>query len=247
MGGLLLPPFYGVGNVAAMGAAAFSPLSLSPALWLKADAGAYTDAGKTTLATDTDPVLVWADQSGNGRDVTQGTSSKRPVWRSSIQNGLAVLRLDGVDDFMDSPAFSCDQPYTVCMVARNYVNSFSGYYLDAQDTANRRIVQVGGSATTIRMYTGTIFDSTVTTINAFRSIIAVFNGASSILSWDAAETTGDVGSGNGGGIRIGAQGGGTPGSYAQIDVGELFIVPRALNVTERGQVQTYQKARWGTA
>lgn len=80
-------------------AAPFSPLSLSPALWLKADAGLWQNTGGTTPASaDGDPVGRWDDQSGNGNNFTQGTSGKKPVLKTAILNGNPVVRLDGVDD-----------------------------------------------------------------------------------------------------------------------------------------------------
>jgi hypothetical protein len=45
-------------------------------------------------------VARWQDISGNARHVTQGTSSARPVRKTGIQNGLAVVRFDGSNDFM---------------------------------------------------------------------------------------------------------------------------------------------------
>lgn len=47
----------------------FSPLELSPALWLRSDLG-------VTLNGST--VSAWADQSGNGRHFTQGTGAAQP-------------------------------------------------------------------------------------------------------------------------------------------------------------------------
>lgn len=80
-------------------------LGLSPSDWLKADAGAYSDAG-TTPATDTDTVRQLNDHSGNARNVTQGTSAKRPTYRTAVQNGLPVIEFDGVDDFLASAVSS---------------------------------------------------------------------------------------------------------------------------------------------
>src|SRR4051794_1826732 len=85
-------------------AAAFSPTDVSGLkLWLKADAGAYSDSG-TTLCANNDTVKQWNDQSGNSNNVTQVTSGKRPTYKTGIQNGQPVLRFDGVDDFLQMGA-----------------------------------------------------------------------------------------------------------------------------------------------
>lgn len=75
-------------------AAAVDPSSISGlVLWLKADVGVYNDAG-STLATDTQTVQQWNDQSGNNNHVSQATSGKRPTFRTNIHNSLAVVRFN---------------------------------------------------------------------------------------------------------------------------------------------------------
>lgn len=63
-------------------------------LWLKADAGAYHDAG-VTLATNGQAVQQWNDQSGNGRNVAQATGGKQPLYVTGVHNGLPVIRFSG--------------------------------------------------------------------------------------------------------------------------------------------------------
>lgn len=76
----------------------FSPSDISGlALWLKADA--------IVGLVDTDPVSTWPDSSGNGRDATQ-TSTKRPLYKTAIQNALPAVRFDATDDCMVVPAFA---------------------------------------------------------------------------------------------------------------------------------------------
>ena len=83
-------------------------------LWLKADAGVYNDAG-STLATDTQTVQQWNDQSGNGSHATQATSGKRPVYRTNVVNGLPALRFDASDDALTSITLS-STPWTIFVV-----------------------------------------------------------------------------------------------------------------------------------
>ncbi|MEN7548261.1 T9SS type A sorting domain-containing protein [Rapidithrix thailandica] len=58
-------------------------------LWLKAGSG-ITLSGTA--------VSQWADQSGNGNDVAQGTASLQPVYQSSSLNGNPLVYFDGSDD-----------------------------------------------------------------------------------------------------------------------------------------------------
>ena len=69
------------------------------AIWLKADAGVYKDANKT-LASDSDTVQEWHDQSGNGYVFSQTTESKKPVWNAVARNGLPAVDCDATNDIM---------------------------------------------------------------------------------------------------------------------------------------------------
>lgn len=60
---------------------AWTPASLGAALiaWYKADSGVYVDAG-VTLATNSQTVQQWNDQSGNGYHLKQATGGNRPTF-----------------------------------------------------------------------------------------------------------------------------------------------------------------------
>lgn len=79
------------------GGATFDPLTLSPLVWYKADAG-LLDASDVAITVDATAIKTWQDQSGNGRHLTQGTAGSRPLAKLNIQNGLPVVRMDGTDD-----------------------------------------------------------------------------------------------------------------------------------------------------
>lgn len=83
-----------LGDPALLGAASgFSPLSLSPALWLDAsDAATITSSGGL--------VSSWADKSGNGRNLVQAVSTAQPTTGTRTLNGRNVLDFDGTSDFM---------------------------------------------------------------------------------------------------------------------------------------------------
>lgn len=67
-----------------------SPLDIAGcALWL--------DASQLELE-DGDQVAVWPDLSGSGYDATQATADNRPVFKTSAQNGLSVVRFDPSED-----------------------------------------------------------------------------------------------------------------------------------------------------
>src|SRR5262245_16583890 len=68
-------------------------------LWLRGDLGVTLTSGK---------VSTWADQSGGGFDLTQGTAGNRPTQVAAALGGKTVVRFDGVDDFIQATATLAD-------------------------------------------------------------------------------------------------------------------------------------------
>ena len=69
-------------------------------LWVKADAGVYTDGG-STAATDGDSVQQWNDQTSNNYDLSQGTSDDRPLYKDNLNDNInfnPTLVFDGTND-----------------------------------------------------------------------------------------------------------------------------------------------------
>ncbi len=67
-----------------------------PVLWLRADAGVYTDAG-TTNAADGQSVQQWNDQSGNNNHAAQTTTANKPVFKSPDATAKPALYFDGAN------------------------------------------------------------------------------------------------------------------------------------------------------
>jgi hypothetical protein len=87
----------------------FSPTSLAglTGWWDASDPATLfdADAGGSAAAAD-GQVGRLEDKSGAGRNLTQATSANRPTRKTAVQNGLDVLRFDGVNDRMGGPLFS---------------------------------------------------------------------------------------------------------------------------------------------
>jgi len=62
----------------------------------------WLDASQIVGLNDGDSVGTWSDLSGNANDATQGTASKKPLYKTAIVNGKPVVRFDGVDDFLSN-------------------------------------------------------------------------------------------------------------------------------------------------
>lgn len=62
----------------------------------------------TSDTVDGDAITTWADQSGNGIDVSQANANQRPVYRNNIMNGYPAVQFDfnnsvGQNDFLTAP------------------------------------------------------------------------------------------------------------------------------------------------
>lgn len=82
-----------LGIVASAFSKQWTPIELSPDVWLDA-------ADASTITQSTNVVSAWADKSGNSRNATQATGSYRPVVGQTTLNGRNVISFDGVDSFL---------------------------------------------------------------------------------------------------------------------------------------------------
>lgn len=56
------------------------------------------------IYNDNDAVNVWPDHSGNDNDFEQSVAASQPVFKTSVVNGLDVIRWDGTNDNLVGPA-----------------------------------------------------------------------------------------------------------------------------------------------
>ena len=210
-------------------------LGLSPSIWLKADAGVYSDAG-TTPAVDTDTVRQWNDQSGNGRNVSQGTSAKRPTYVAAGKNGLPVLRFDGVDDLVSGASPTIPAASSLFLVASR--DSSSVFFLSAANntraiyhTGNTVRWEVNAQQTTADATTGWRVFSLVT---AATTAVAKKNGAAYI-------SAGSVSPDAMGGVALG---GSSVFGYGQCDISEFFAVHSTLSDAKVAALLAYANGRW---
>ena len=82
------------GHSALISGAAWTPLDI-------AGCGLWLDASQITGMSDGDAVSTWSDLSGNGNHLTQSDVNKKPVYKTNIKNGRAVVRWDGVDTLLN--------------------------------------------------------------------------------------------------------------------------------------------------
>lgn len=216
---------------------AFTPLTLSPVLWLDAaDAATITSSGGA--------VSAWADKSTAGRNVTQSTAAAKPATGTRTMNGLNVLDFDG-GDLLISSTFTLAQPVTVAVVIQ----------MDTNGSANTQPFGLAGSASPTvysagsvwSTYAGGVLASGTATNTSANQLTAVFNGSSSVLRLNGAQ----IASGNAGStgwashtFNIGASSILTSGFNGAI--AEVVVVPSVLSTGDRAALETYLKSKWGT-
>ena len=176
----------------------------------------------------------------------QATGANQPLYKTAIQNGLPVVRFDGVDDFV-AVDFSLGQPTTVFVVAK-FLDTALDTLIDGFAGANvnkRRLYR--NASTTYTLFAGSGGPvSAATTPEAFHSIGAVFNGASSEIRIDGGSAaTGNPGAGASTGITVGAVAG-AASDWANADIAEVLLYNTALSTTDRQSVESYLRGRWNT-
>lgn len=209
----------------------FNPLSLgAPAAWYRRGIG-FTDAGAGACS-------AWADQSGNGRNLVQGTAANRPTIQSD-----GSLIFDGADDSLQA-LFTLNQPYSVYMVVRQLAWTANRYLLDG-GTGNATIIQDDlGVSPDLEIFAGTrLRPLSGPAIGTTAVVTAVFNGASSSLSLNnGTPITGAAGANNPGGVTVG--GALSLGSLcSNIRVWEVMIRNGADDAATQTAIFNYLRAR----
>jgi hypothetical protein len=236
----------------------FSPASIAGLkLWLKADAGLYqerTGASATTLASaDADPVGSWLDQSGQASHMVAPIDGRRPTVKLSLQNGLPVVRFDGVDDLLTAAAVpQTATTFTIFMTFRfrsltganqqiTHVGTSSNGYGFAANTSNNRDISFHGVSLLVDSAASTSTEiwsayrtGGTTTMRVNGVDVSITNGTATPT---APATTAGVG-----GLPT-AVGAGT--SPATCDAMELLLYDSALSGANVALVEAYLNSRWG--
>lgn len=210
----------------------FSPLDLSPTLWLDA-----SDA--TTITESGGAVSQWDDKSGNGYDLEQLTSTRQPTTGARTMNSLNVLDFDATDDNL-RVAFgvTLTQPNTIFAVFQPDTTTAS-YVHDGDGSTNRHALVPG---TIYQLYAGTIVNGgSVSTVPQISR--AVFDGASSSLHIDGSSViSADAGAQSLTGLTVGAR----YSNVAALDGGiaEIILVNGTLTAQQISDTETYLTNKW---
>jgi hypothetical protein len=245
--------------------ALWTPARTTTALWLDAaDAGTLYDAtsGGSLVAAD-GAIARWEDKSGNGRHVTQGTLSRRPLRRLGIQNGRDIAEFDGTADYM----YRGTSP-----ISLNSFAAFSVFKFRSTTTSNRFAIlgrtsdnlpiffhrtQVVSGSQFYRSVVGDT-DATLTGFNASFSTSAYIMFATTVTSsthsffidgslFGTPATQTATGTPNQWTIGALSSSSGASGQeFADMDACE-FILTAGLTTSDRQRIEGYLAHKWGLA
>ena len=178
-------------------------------------------------------VSSWADQSGNGNDLLQGTDGNRPDY-----DGTAIITFNGSADFLKCSAFTLNQPTQVSILASQVTwtnnDTLWGGNVGAQVGLTQRVISPN-----VALFAGNVeFANSDMTVGAFHAVTSLLSGASSSIVVDAnAATTGSPGTTAMAGFTLGSRGDGLAG-WSNIAVKEI-ILRNVDDATIRANDQTY--------
>ena len=174
---------------------------------------------------------VWADASGNGNDVLQGTDANRPL----IEPDGTIL-FDGVDQFMQA-TFTLNQPFTFYALLRQISWTTNDQLWSGID-ATVSLFQISVSPTVALFAGSAAAANNQLILNTYFPVAAVFNGNNSSLKvGSGGKTTGAIGGSNPGGVTLGSSN--VPSVYSNVQYKEIAVFLGVHSDSQQGKMITY--------
>jgi hypothetical protein len=211
-------------------------------LWLRADLGITLNSGN---------VSAWADQSGSGHSVSQGTGSAQPTYvtiDAAYGNKATLSFASASSQVLQSASWTLSQPCTQIVVGNVTSSAAAQGFVDFQSAGTEQTMYNptgggGGMFAGVNLSAGAVTSPSV--------LAGTFNGASSNLYLNNSQTaaaSGSAGTNNGqGGIDVGSLGGGAPSAFLNGKIAEMIMYNRNLGAAELKSVFAYLGSRYGIA
>ena len=232
----------------------FSPLDLSPTLWVDA-------SDETTITESGGAVSQWDDKSGNGYHLTQATGTSQPTTGSRTINGLNALDFDGTNDFMTAGDVINVQTGGITILAVAQLDTTSGgdtivskdptspntgaYQLLARAASSSKAAALFRESSTIlaeQTINNTSTDAEIYAMRLQRDTtdgLELFRNGSVVAS---ATTTGTTSYNNGTSFFVGKV---SVLNYFEGSIAEIIVVKSALTPQQMSDTETYLANKWG--
>ncbi len=223
----------------------WDPSLITTALWLDA-------ADTSTVTTVSGAVSQWNDKSGNGRNATQATSTRRPTYTSSGLNGKNVLTF--VDDFLANTAVDWGDSASSAFLVLGATGS--GTYRNIIATGTGVTNQWGYGITNANAYAifqilvdAQAFSVTpsVTDMLCFTSAGRVSTSVTATLTRNgtlaSTQTRSNASLTSAAGIIIGSNN--AVNEPFKGFIGEIVLVPEIVSTNTRQRIEGYLAHKWG--
>jgi PKD repeat protein len=215
-------------------------------LWLKADAGITTEGGL---------VSSWADQSGAGNTVVQGTSTYRPSLAENTLNGHPSVRFSGGNQSLQSTSLvltggTAFSTFAVFRFNSIPASTYQYTWFNGTDDASKGYGVYMSTLPKLRAAwggsNGAVYNSTNSVVDQWYRLSSCFDGTNNRLWTNGAPmgTVAKTGSSlSGVGFCVGnLASGSTKGLRG--DMSEILVYDRALSDSERAGIDAYLLVRW---
>ena len=220
--------------------AEWSPLTLTPSLWLRADFG-------ITIATG---VSSWADQSGNGNHFTQGTGSRQPAVDASTVGGKPSIYFTTSKELVGTAASynPSAAASTTMVICRSLTSTGSGVFNDSGSTSGK-LIQIGSSSCACwPVGASAAAPGGIASGLSLAEVIHSGSGSNELLfrvrnstEYKTATATAAFGDNATAAFKIGTL------SFFSGYVSEIIVVPRLLTSAEKTLMGIYLNLRYGSA
>lgn len=236
----------------ASGSASFSPTDISGLVaWYDFSdiTTLFQDSARTTPVTaDADRIGGVTDKSGSARHLGQGTASKRPTYKTAIQNSKSIGRFDGSDDVLTFTTETLTA-FTLLVVSKKTSTSYG--VMEWRTAGQAGFAYASETAGTWRSnltISSAAADEVSNTKNnaAAEAVPTAFH----LDIWDSAPTlrvNGASATTAAGGGGWGARGGGQVGRFYNNfngDIGEILVYNSALSAANKQTLETYINTKW---
>lgn len=196
-------------------------------------------------------VATWADQSGNGHDLSNGTDAARPTYNATGgPNSKPSMLFDGSDDRLNNTTIDRPAPGTTAtyfvLICRQ-ITWTGNRALWGGNTAFGLACRQGGAEPEIQQYdgNGNANEGTGLTLNTWGRVAAGYTGSvASFMKIIGTEASGEnPGNSNSNGFSIGAA---NAFGVSNIEVCEAWMVSGIPNTTQRDDEDDYITTNYGS-